>query len=618
MLRSHFPAAIGRKLRDGEVVEQIIAAAVVVLIAGAMAAWTWNAWADPIVDFGRETYVAWRLCCGDRLYHDIAYFNGPLSPAVNALAMKIAGPSLGVIYSLNAIILTGVLLLVNRLMTEVGGRRCGAVCSIVFVGWFAFALYTHVRGFNYLAPYSHEMTHGIALSLLGLWLLVTWSKSPRTRYLSAAGVVLGLLFLTKPEIFLAAVLGYAAVVWLLAPPDIQAGGAGRRIAAVLAGSAALVWVAALAALASFLPWPEALAHSFGAWPHVVNSNIHQMYFYRWVLGLDDPPFRVATLIFWLLLQVLCLRYGLKRAFGAERAWNRGDLAMLAVVLAIAAAYHEAPRYANALAAAPVWLAVVVVAGWTAMRRAEDPSQRRSLAAGVALAIFSLVLLAKTPLNTNIFHYGFGLAMPGTMILIAAVFHVAQEVERRGGSPWRFALPTLLVWGLVGTIHLLKMGQVVDYYGEAAIQAAGAVGPCTHQDEKETFDTILAEIARRSRPDQTVAVWPQGALVNVLSLRRNPTPYIVLLPPEIEMFGEDAICRAYQQNPPDFIVLAHCDTRFYGQGWFGADYATNLWRWMERHYVAVAKAGAEPFKTADFGMVLLQRRPTDGNLLSSNP
>jgi hypothetical protein len=129
----------------------------------------------------------------------------------------------------------------------------------------------------------------------------------------------------------------------------------------------------------------------------------------------------------------------------------------------------------------------------------------------------------------------------------------------------------------------------------------------HREEKETYDAILSEIARHSRPDQTVAVWPQGALVNVLSQRRNPTPYIVLLPPEIEMFGEETICRAYEETPPDFIVLAHCDTLFYGQGWFGHGYACDLWRWMERNYTPVFKAGAEPFKNADFGMVLMERR-----------
>jgi hypothetical protein len=45
----------------------------------AMVWWTWGAWPDPLVDFGRELYVPWRLAQGGRLFTDIAWFSGPLS-----------------------------------------------------------------------------------------------------------------------------------------------------------------------------------------------------------------------------------------------------------------------------------------------------------------------------------------------------------------------------------------------------------------------------------------------------------------------------------------------------------------------------------------------------------
>ena len=46
----------------------------------ALAVWSWQKWPDVLVDFGRELYVPWQLASGKRLYLDIAYFNGPLSP----------------------------------------------------------------------------------------------------------------------------------------------------------------------------------------------------------------------------------------------------------------------------------------------------------------------------------------------------------------------------------------------------------------------------------------------------------------------------------------------------------------------------------------------------------
>ena len=51
--------------------------ALVALAAVAMAAWTWRAWPDPLIDFGQQLYVSWRLAEGDALYRDVAYLYGP-------------------------------------------------------------------------------------------------------------------------------------------------------------------------------------------------------------------------------------------------------------------------------------------------------------------------------------------------------------------------------------------------------------------------------------------------------------------------------------------------------------------------------------------------------------
>lgn len=37
---------------------------------------SWRRWADPIVDFGRELYIPWRLSEGAVLYRDVEDFYG--------------------------------------------------------------------------------------------------------------------------------------------------------------------------------------------------------------------------------------------------------------------------------------------------------------------------------------------------------------------------------------------------------------------------------------------------------------------------------------------------------------------------------------------------------------
>ena len=70
-----------------------------------MFGWTWLAWPDVLVDFGRELYVPWRLAGGSDLYVDVAYFNGPLSPYWNALWFRVFGPGIATLVAVNAILL---------------------------------------------------------------------------------------------------------------------------------------------------------------------------------------------------------------------------------------------------------------------------------------------------------------------------------------------------------------------------------------------------------------------------------------------------------------------------------------------------------------------------------
>jgi hypothetical protein len=73
-----------------------------------------------------------------------------------------------------------------------------------------------------------------------------------------------------------------------------------------------------------------------------------------------------------------------------------------------------------------------------------------------------------------------------------------------------------------------------------------------------------------------------------------------------MFGEGTMFDAYLDSPPDAIALVACDTAIYGFRYFGRDYGHALWHWIDRHYVREELIGAEPFRDASFGILLLRR------------
>jgi len=92
------------------------------LVTLLMSKLTWLTWCDPIVDYGRELYVPWRLVEGERLYADIAYHNGPFSPYLNAAWFAATGVSYHALVALDFAVLLATLLLLHRLVRGVASR----------------------------------------------------------------------------------------------------------------------------------------------------------------------------------------------------------------------------------------------------------------------------------------------------------------------------------------------------------------------------------------------------------------------------------------------------------------------------------------------------------------
>src|SRR5580698_6278973 len=69
-----------------------------------LAALTWRKWPDPLIDFGTQLYIPWRLNEGAVLYRDLFYLGGgPVSQYFNALLFKIFGVSFSTLIAANLI-----------------------------------------------------------------------------------------------------------------------------------------------------------------------------------------------------------------------------------------------------------------------------------------------------------------------------------------------------------------------------------------------------------------------------------------------------------------------------------------------------------------------------------
>jgi hypothetical protein len=567
-----------------------------------MLSWSWFTWPDPIVDFGRELYVPWQITEGRVLYRDIAYFNGPLSPYFNALVFRVLGVSLRSIVIVNLLILALLVWLVWRLWSRIGDPFTATCACVVLLTVFGFIQLVGIGNYNWVTPYSHEVTHGIVMSLVGILCLGRdsstsgWNPHPhplpeyrereKGAWLVATGVALGMVFLTKAEVFLAAALS------LLVGAAVGARGRVTKSLGSLVLGALVPPLLAFVLLWIAMPAREALRGVLGSWMYVFDPAVTGMDFYRRTLGTFDFADSAAA-IFWCTIcyaSLVALAGCAGMFLGRHRsAWWIGAVGLTSTLGAIVA-FQIVPR--NAWQQSLRGLTVVVpllAVGWTVMALRRRRDTRSTLAA--MLAVFAAVLLAKILFNVRAYHYGFALAMPATLMTVSAgLSWLPGAVDRRGGCGAATRAVLLPVVGLFVFVHLYIFGTV--YAAKETVVGTGAdaffADPVKlPADRRGRAVALMLDELSRLPESATLACVPEGVMLNYLARRPNPTAYINLMPPEVLMFGQERILRALQEQPPDYLVIVRrSDPSEYGYRSFAADYGAEIFQWIAANYVEV--------------------------------
>src|SRR6185369_11209240 len=112
---------------------------------------------------------------------------------------------------------------------------------------------------------------------------------------------------------------------------------------------------------------------------------------------------------------------------------------------------------------------------------------------------------------------------------------------------------------LGTICLLlaySAGLSVTSYSNMTIPIGHAENAMRGPDPSvspsgELMATLEGCLTRVGPTDATLAVLPEGALLNFLTGRTNPTPHYSLEPPELAVFGIESVVAAYREHPPDY-------------------------------------------------------------------
>lgn len=569
----------------------------------------WGAWHDVVVDFGRELYVPWRITEGDVLYRDLAWFNGPLSPYWNALVFLVGGVSLRTLTVANAVLTALFGWLLHRRVRGAAGPVAAGATLLFFEVVFACGHYPGTGNYNFLAPYSHELPHGLLLGLLAFSAALRARGSGRLGWSAATGLLLGLCFLTKAEVFVAAA-GAVACVLSLSWRESSAGGSARRAGLVL-GAALFPPFVAWGLFSFAMPAGDALDAVLGSWPGILGSGASELFFYQAYTGFDrwrENLQALAVNAAWLLAilgPAALLDLALRSAGLGLRLLVAGAYAALVAALVTRGEWTPLDWLLVARCLPLLALVAWLIACALAWRGAEEGRAAWGERAGFAL--FALLMTLKMILIAMLAHYGFALAVLAAA-LFAAVF--LEWLPRVGRNPAGRGLvlrgATLALMGIVAVAFWRMSGEAFEQ--KSVVVGSGADAFRAEPPRAPLVVSLLEEIDARFGSQETLLVLPEGIMLNYLTRRRSPTRHVNFMPPEIELFGEEEILDELRASPPDALALVHKDTSEYGFPLFGTHYGTAIGHWVSRQYSPDWFLGDPPLQAGSFfGVSLLGRR-----------
>jgi hypothetical protein len=480
---------------------------------------------------------------------------------------------------------------------------------VTFAVLFAGAQLGFDATFNFLTPYSHELTHGVTLSLVMIASLDLARRKRSTVWLATAGVSLGLVALTKAEVFLAA--AGAAGAFLAADWSFDRfrsfGAARRGVIFIFLVSAAAPILVALALLCLAMPLKTAAAGIAGTWLWVANSRITGLPYYQWARGTDDLPASLGRIVAWTACYALVFA---PAAIAARLIPNARRALEVSVAIIIAAAIAVPLLLGwNSFKLGAAFLplpAVMLVLGAVMVARVVRGGQAaRDAGLPLSLVTLATLLLAKIFFNARIFHYGFALAMPATLMLMTAlVSWIPNRIARSGGSPLVFRATALSALGVV----LFIAAASGNAWMRRRTFPIGSGGDFFLADRRAlAVDAVVKRIRAEAQPGDLLLGLPDGSMINYLARVPSPSRFGMFVYSEMMMYGEDQMLASIEARPPRWVVLVHSDEQIFGARYFGLNYGRRMAAWVRENYRPVAQEGARPFTSDEFGVLLMQRR-----------
>jgi len=575
----------------------------------AMTLMSWRRWGDVLVDFGFQLYMPWQITEGKALYRDGGWMFGPLSQYYDALLFLLFGVSYTTIVVAGLCLIAILAILVYAIFRRAADAVTAGAATMALLVVFALAQYGPNGNYNYIAPYCFETVHGLFLSIVAIGVLGLWIARGHPGLAALAGLCFGLVYLTKVEVFVALAAPVAAAFVMVALLRKGLSFAWKAVPLFLVGAALPVVIAELA-LTRVLGVPEGLPSPLSGASAQYAVNVAANPFYLWCLGLDNPVDNVVAMFqqFGVVMLVtsgcfFACRWTPGR-FGARQA----GLLLVPVGVVVAATRFNWADAGRSLPLLALAIGVHLAATW---RGSDSADARKKLAGPILWSLFSLFLLAKMGLNSRIWHYGFVLAMPATLLVVYYFLWFLPDSLRRFGVSFRLFRVVMLAVLAVALVDLARLSydtyRLRDFPVGKGDDRMMVFGPGV-DPRGLVLEKAVEWLESNTLTGATVAALPEGIMLNYLARRPSPTAYhSVVMAAGVGALEAPVVAR-FAEVRPDYIALVQRDASEFGLPAYGQspDYGRTMMDWVDRNYTSRVLFGDDPLGGTGFGIRIFQR------------
>lgn len=581
---------------------------ILVFIATSMALISWQKWPDLTIDYGVQLYIPWQLAQGKVLYKDIVHIHGPASVYFHALIFKVFGPGILILSGLNFLIIACLTTLIYRIFFKTGNHLSALITSLTFLTTFAFSQYVVTGNYNFVNPYSNESTHGIFLSFLVIYQLTKYLERHRMADIGIMGGITGLIFLTKIEVFFAEFISVLFCLSIALKKERLPRGVLFQKFALFTGACMIFPLLFLLYFSLHMPWVEAFTSIISPWINTTNESARELLFYQWVMGIDDPAHNLFRMALFTILLIagatllLFINHLLKN--NPKYAWPLS--ALVALVISGSVIYYDLPWMELSR---PLPLFMVILGIYLIVEMKNDNALHPKKLTFLCLTLFSFLLMLKMILNVHVYHYGFTLVLPATLIFIKVVLDELPEFSNKISHSSAFIKPVGLT--LVLLYSLPHFWVSYNYYQKKTFPVGEGLDTIytynPYFEERGPIVRVALDFIKKNMgPDTTFSAFPDSVIFNYLLRRENPVKFINFGPGEWKLFGDKQVLESIQQNSPTYILITERNFEEFGYKTFGKDYGQTLYSWIMKNYATVKLVGKDPFDEAGFGIRIMEK------------